>query len=102
MRSQSKRTTNRPARAGARPAAGSDTRNRGGSSTTHRPTKSPRNFDSERSLDGERLLRQTFRRGDQFRHSLLGIREDRVAPAEQGEPFLEDREGSIEGQVAAG
>src|SRR2546428_1129521 len=55
-----------------------------------------------RSLDGERFLDESLRRGDQLRHALLGVREDRVAAAVQGESFLEDGEGAVERQVAAG
>src|SRR2546428_7582163 len=53
-------------------------------------------------LDGERALDEPLRRGDQLRHALLGVREDRVAAAVQAESFLEDGEGAVERQVAAG
>src|SRR2546422_4875535 len=55
-----------------------------------------------RSLDGERFFDESLRRGDQLRHALLGVREDRVAAAVQAEAFLEDGEGAVERQVAAG
>src|SRR2546427_5758664 len=55
-----------------------------------------------RSLDGERFLDEPLRRGDQLRHALLGVREDLVAAAVQAESFLEDGEGAVERQVAAG
>src|SRR2546427_4238513 len=55
-----------------------------------------------RSLDGERFLDESLRRGDQLRHALLGVREDRVAAAVQAETFLEDGESAVERQVAPG
>src|SRR3989442_11633344 len=55
-----------------------------------------------RSLDGERFFGESLGRGDQLRHTLLGFREDRVASAVQAESFLEDGEGAVERQVAAG
>src|SRR2546425_10508139 len=55
-----------------------------------------------RSLDGERFFDESLRRGDQLRHALLGVREDRVAAAVQAESFLEDGEGAGERQGAAG
>src|SRR2546422_1174275 len=55
-----------------------------------------------KSLDGERFLDKSLRGGDQLRHALLGVREDRVAAAVQAESFLEDGEGAVERQVAAG
>src|SRR3989475_7242935 len=55
-----------------------------------------------RSLDGERFFDEPLGRGDQLRHALLGFREDRVASAVQAEPFLEDGEGAVERQGAAG
>src|SRR2546425_7781077 len=55
-----------------------------------------------KSLDGERFFGESLRRGDQLRHTLLGFRENRVAAAVQAESFLEDGEGAVERQVAAG
>src|SRR2546425_9610435 len=55
-----------------------------------------------KSLDGERFFDEPLRRGDQLRHALLGVREDRVAAAVQAESFLEDGEGAVERQGAAG
>src|SRR2546421_10764233 len=55
-----------------------------------------------RSLDGERFFHKSLRGGDQLRHALLGVREDRVAAAVQAESFLEDGEGAVERQGAAG
>src|SRR5207245_11380955 len=54
------------------------------------------------SLDGERFFDESFGRGDQLRHALLGVRENRVAAAVQAESFLEDGEGAVERKVAAG
>src|SRR3989441_11797343 len=55
-----------------------------------------------RSLDGERFFDKSLRGGNQLCHALLGVREDRVAAAVQAESFLEDGEGAVERQVAAG
>src|SRR3989442_15014160 len=55
-----------------------------------------------RSLDGERFFDESLGRGDQLRHALLGVREDRVAAAVQAESFLEDGESAVERQVAPG
>src|SRR2546425_11612390 len=55
-----------------------------------------------RSLDGERFLDESLRRGDQLRHALLGVREDRVAAAGQAESFLGDGEGAVEPEVGPG
>src|SRR5207244_4332724 len=54
------------------------------------------------SFDGKRFFDESLGGGDQLRHALLGVREDRVAPAIQAESFLEDGEGAVERQVAAG
>src|SRR5438093_12367267 len=54
------------------------------------------------SLDGERFFDESLGRGNQLRHALLGLREDRVAAAIQAESFLEDGEGAVERQVTAG
>src|SRR5207302_6375489 len=101
-RSRSRKTTSRRGRAAARPAAASDTRNPGGSSTRLRPRKLPRSSERDESLDGERLFRQSFGRGDELRHALFRIREDRVAAAVEREAFLEHGESLVERQVAAG
>src|SRR5207247_7450131 len=75
-RSRSRRTTTPQGRAGPRLAGASVTRNRGGSSTMHRPTNSPRIFEPTGSLDRERFLRQPFRRGDELRNPLFRVGQD--------------------------
>src|SRR5436309_12913867 len=54
------------------------------------------------SLDGRWSFEASLGRGDQLRHALLGIRADRVAATIQAESFLEDGEGAVKRQVAAG
>src|SRR5205807_488793 len=101
-RSRSRKTTSRRERAAAKPAAASDTRSLGGSSTRLRPRKLLRNSERGESLDGERLFRQSLSRGDKLRHALFRIRENRVAAAVECEAFLEHGESLVERKVAAG
>src|SRR5438445_12732639 len=101
-RSRFRKTTSRWERAVAKPAAASDTRSLGGSSTRLRPRKLPRSSERGESLDGERLFRQSLGRGDELRHALFRIREDRVAAAVECEAFLEYGHSLVERQVPAG